>query len=51
MAPDGLRPAIPQEILLSRVVAVARHLDADAAPVVGAALAIYAGDFQGFGAF
>ena len=39
MHPDAVRPPIPDELLESRVVAVARHLDAAAAPVVGAALA------------
>lgn len=36
---DASRPSIPAPILESRVVAVARHLDAAQAPAVGAALA------------
>jgi 2-dehydro-3-deoxyphosphogluconate aldolase/(4S)-4-hydroxy-2-oxoglutarate aldolase len=37
--PEARRPPIPGALLESRVVAVARHLDAAAAPLVGAALA------------
>jgi 2-dehydro-3-deoxyphosphogluconate aldolase/(4S)-4-hydroxy-2-oxoglutarate aldolase len=38
MDPDVSRPPLPAALLDGRVVAVARHLDAGSAPVVGAAL-------------